>query len=344
VLPGFRSRGPRLIVHAEPVESETSMSAIFGPVPSRRLGLSLGIDVIAAKTCSYDCVYCESGRTTHLSVERKPFVPPGDVLDELEAFFKAHPGGAEALTFSSAGEPTLYEPLGELLAAIKRRFANLPLVVLTNGSLLWDPRVRRDLLAADRVVPTLSTLDREGFKRLHRPHPSLDIEAVSQGIKAFRTEYKGELCLEVMLVRGYNDDPAQWAALSRFIDSARPDRVELNTVARPPAEPCARALSLDQMEHALEFFPKPITRIIGRFAAEGMSESEAGLADRVLELAARRPCTPGEMAASLRVSSGALEATLAKLEEDRKLIRSFFNGEEYLRLPTAEGGESGRIS
>ncbi len=310
------------------------MSAIFGPVPSRRLGLSLGIDVIPAKTCSYDCVYCESGRTTCLSVQRKPFVSPDDVLRDLEAFFKAHPNGAEVLTFSSAGEPTLYEPLGELLGAVKRRFPKLPLVVLTNGSLLGDSEVRRDLLSADRVVPTVSTLDRESFRRLHRPHPGLDVADISEGIKAFRRDYKGRLYLEVMLVGGYNDDPAQWMELRRFVDQVRPDRVELNTVARPPSDPLARALSPERMEYALDFFPKCKTRIIGRFGAAGIAESDACLAERVVELVRRRPCTLPEMAASLRVSPETLGKALGDLEKERKLIRSFFNGEEYLRTPS----------
>ena len=151
------------------------MATIFGPVPSRRLGRSLGIDVIPPKTCSYDCVYCESGPTTHLTVKRQAFVDPDQVIRDLLAYFQEYPDSADVLTFSSAGEPTLYEPLGELIREVKRHLRSLPLVVLTNGSLLWDAKVREALSAADRVVPSLDAVTKEVFQSLNRPHPSLDL-------------------------------------------------------------------------------------------------------------------------------------------------------------------------
>ena len=219
------------------------MTTIFGPVPSRRLGRSLGIDVIPPKTCSYDCVYCESGPTTHLTVKRQAFIEPERVIQDLLAYFQEHPGGADVLTFSSAGEPTLYEPLGELIREIKRQFRSLPLVVLTNGSLLWDAAVRQALLAADRVVPSLDAVTETVFRNLNRPHPGLDLAVILEGLKAFRRDYRGQFHLEIMLVAGFNDEPEELKKMRPLIDLLNPDRVELNTVVRPPAEPGCRGLS-----------------------------------------------------------------------------------------------------
>jgi len=212
-----------------------SMKHIFGPVPSRRLGRSLGIDVIAPKTCTFDCLYCESGRTTVLSLQRQHFVEPDEVLHELETYFREQPQGADVLTFSSAGEPTLYLGLGVLLEAVKRRFRHLPVVVLTNGSLLWDPVIRRELSLADRVVPSLDAVDKDVFARLNRPHQGLELEAIIEGLSAFRRDYRGQFHLEVMLVAGINDAQEHLRALARVAETLRPDRLELNTVVRPPA-------------------------------------------------------------------------------------------------------------
>ncbi len=308
------------------------MSTIFGPVPSRRLGRSLGIDVIPAKTCSYDCVYCESGRTTHLSLQRKAFVPPEEVLKELEAYFAAHPGGADVLTFSSAGEPTLYEPLEELLRAIKRRFTSLPLVVLTNGSLLWDPKVRKALASADRVAPTLDAVSPEIFQRVNRPHPGLSLESILEGLGAFRREYGGRLHIEVVLVAGMNDQEEELRRIVRAIEKIHPDRIELNTVVRPPADPDVEGLSTERMQAASRFFPSERTQVIGVFRPCSRAAGDPHLDGRILEMVRRRPCTEIEMAASLGVAPEDLDRVLAKLERESRLARHIFRGQEYLCL------------
>ncbi len=163
----------------------TYMSSIFGPVPSRRLGRSLGIDVIPPKTCSFDCIYCESGPTTRLSVTGENFVDPSEILAELSAFFRLHPEATDVLTLSGAGEPTLYAGLGELIAAVKKTYPRFPLIVLTNGSLLWAPEVRRRLLKADRVVPSLDAVTPAVFRNINRPHPSLELRADHRGNAGF---------------------------------------------------------------------------------------------------------------------------------------------------------------
>ena len=306
------------------------MTTIFGPVPSRRLGRSLGIDVILPKTCSYDCVYCESGPTTHLTVKRQAFVDPDQVVQDLLAYFRDFPDSADVLTFSSAGEPTLYEPLGELILEIKKHFQTLPLVVLTNGSLLWDAKVREALLAADRVVPSLDAVTEEVFRSLNRPHPSLDLGVILEGLKAFRKDYRGQFHLEVMLVSGFNDHSEELRKLNVISECLHPDQVELNTVVRPPADPCCRGLSSAEMEAAREFFPAGRTQIIGCFKGFRGLERDINIEQRVLDVVNRRPCTVEEMAASLSVPPEDLHRTLDDLLARERIARYVFEGLEYI--------------
>lgn len=306
------------------------MSYLFGPVPSRRLGRSLGIDVIPAKTCSFDCIYCESGPTTHLSMKREEFADPSAVLRELDQFFRQFPNGADALTFSSAGEPTLYACMGELIAGIKANHPECPLIVLTNGSLLWDPGVRADLLKADRVVPSLDAVTPEIFRLINRPHPAVDLSAVIEGIRAFRREYKGELHLEIMLAAGVNDSPAELQALAHAAGTLGADRIELNTVVRPPARSGTKGLARELMERAASYFPCERTGIIGAFSTSAGHAAEDNLGSRILQTIERRPCTISELAASLGVSESRLESESRKLEERGKLALRTFDGRQFL--------------
>ena len=309
------------------------MKTIFGPVPSRRLGRSLGIDVIPPKTCSYDCVYCESGSTTHLTLKRQVFVNPDQVIHELEDYFRTYPGGADVLTFSSAGEPTLYEPLGELLRTIKKRFSSIPLIVLTNGSLLWDPAVCQDLLIADRVVPSLDAVTPDIFQRVNHPHPALDLAAIVEGIGDFRRRYRGQLHLEVVLVSDVNDHTEELKKIAQAIDRIAPDQIELNTVVRPPAYPGVSGLSMESMQKASAFFPAAKTQIIGQFQASPCAAKNSALDERVLELVRRRPCTAAEMAACLGVEMEQLKGTLGCLLAGNRIARYLFNDREYLCIP-----------
>jgi wyosine [tRNA(Phe)-imidazoG37] synthetase (radical SAM superfamily) len=315
-----------------PPSSSLSMRTIFGPVPSRRLGRSLGIDVIPPKSCSYDCIYCESGRTTHLSIERQLFVPPEQVLGELDRYFQEHSRGADVLTFSSAGEPTLYLGLGDLLKAIKQRFPHLPLVVLTNGSLLWDPQVRKELHLADRVVPSLDAASEEVFSKINRPHHSLELARVIEGIHSLGRDCPGRFHLEVMLVAGLNDDEEHLRALARTAESLNPDRIELNTVVRPPACSGVLGLSRQQMQVAAGWFSPERTEIIGEFRSHAHGEPGSDLATRILELLRRRPCTSEQMGESLAVSHEALEKRLAKLEREGAVRVDVFAGRRFFRL------------
>jgi wyosine [tRNA(Phe)-imidazoG37] synthetase (radical SAM superfamily) len=305
------------------------MGVLFGPVASRRLGRSLGIDVVAPKTCTYDCVYCESGRTDRLSLKRLKFVEPAAVLEALEDYFCREGATADALTFSSAGEPTLYEGLGELIPAIKEHFPSLPLTVLTNGSLLWDTAVRRELRAADRVVPSLDAVTDTTFRRVNRPHPELELARVLEGLVAFRREYAGEYHLEVLLVAGVNDHPDELGKFRPVIERIRPDRVELNTVVRPPAEKGVRGLSRSQLEEAARFFPSAFTRLIASFDGPPRVRASRRLEKRLVELLQRRPSTAEDLAASLEVSREDVTAALGRLEKNACIRCVQFSGRSF---------------
>ncbi len=309
------------------------MKSIFGPVPSRRLGRSLGIDVIPAKTCSFDCIYCESGPTTCLSVTRKNFIDCSEVLEELGAFTRKNPNGADCFTFSSAGEPTLYDPMGELISAIKKAYPQIPLIVLTNGSLLWKPEVRQGLLKADRVVPSIDAVTAAVFHKINRPHPSLEIGRIIEGIRAFRKEYKGQLHIEALFARGINDGPEELSAMAAVIASIAPDRVELNTVVRPPAHEGTRGLTGEEMTRVAGFFSSLHVEIIGTFQSQGQTGTDRDLEQRIVETVERRPCTVAELAASLGVSVARVEQESERLGKQGKVSRVSFGGKSYISGP-----------
>ena len=306
------------------------MSSIFGPVPSRRLGRSLGIDVIPPKTCSFDCIYCESGPTTRLSVTRENFADPSEILAELSAFLRLYPNATDVLTLSSAGEPTLYTGLGELIAAVKKTYPRFPLIVLTNGSLLWEPEVRRCLLKADRVVPSLDAVTATVFRNINRPHPSLEPEQIIEGMRAFRMEYKGQLHVEIALVSGVNDSPEELSALAQVIESIKPDKIELNTVVRPPALTGTRGLTDARMAWAVSFFSSLNAEIVGVFEADKQGGGEEQMRLRIIETVERRPCTVAELAASLGVPKKRVEQESRRLQKQGKLNKICFDGKLFL--------------
>ena len=211
---------------------------VYGPVPSRRLGRSLGVNPIPLKTCNYSCVYCQLGRTLHLINERQEFFPKEDILDEIIEAVSLNRDKIDFITFVGEGEPTLNINLGWLIEMAKSK-TGLPVAVITNGALLYDKGVREDLSKADVVLPSLDTVFEETFKRLNRPHKSITIDKVIDGQIRFREIYKGQIWLEIMLVKGLNDSEKELTGLARALKKIMPDRVYINVPIRPPAEPWA---------------------------------------------------------------------------------------------------------
>jgi wyosine [tRNA(Phe)-imidazoG37] synthetase (radical SAM superfamily) len=272
------------------------MNCVFGPVPSRRLGRSLGVDLVPFKTCTYDCIYCQLGRTTHKTVEPVRWIPVDDVLEEVKARLESAP---DYITLGGSGEPTLYEGLGELVEGIKR-LTPIPLAVLTNGSLLWRADVRASLLPADVVIPSLDAGDDSLFQAVNRPHEDLRFELVVQGMIDFRQEYRGRYWLEVLLLAGYTGYAREVRRIAQHLKGIRPDRIHLNTVVRPPAEPFAEAVPRDRLEALCRLFGPDAEVVAEPAYCEETGSSDADEA-QVMDMIRRRPCSSEDIAQGLRL-------------------------------------------
>jgi wyosine [tRNA(Phe)-imidazoG37] synthetase (radical SAM superfamily) len=185
-----------------------SFRNLYGPVPSRRLGRSLGIDLVPSKICTYDCVYCQIGRATVKTLLRKEHIPKEDVLDEVKAFLLEKDSSFDHFSLSGSGEPTLHSEIRFIIEGIKA-LSSVPVAVITNGSLLYDEKVREDLLQADIVLPSLDAVSYEVFMKINRPHPAISAEKVIEGMVAFRKTYKGKIWLEILFCKGVNDSPEE---------------------------------------------------------------------------------------------------------------------------------------
>jgi len=228
------------------------MKTVFGPVPSRRLGKSLGIDPILLKTCNWNCVYCQLGRTRPLTNERREYIPRRQILAEVDQALSAHrPGEIDWVTFVGSGEPTLHSGLGYLIRAVKAR-TDMPVAVITNGSLMSDAMVRGELLAADAVMPSLDAGDPILFRKVNRPWPSLKFDAHARGLAQFREIYTGHLWVEVMLVGGLNDTEQALTGIAAALRRIHPDRVDLTIPERPPAESWVRMPDEAGLQRALD--------------------------------------------------------------------------------------------
>jgi len=258
---------------------------VYGPVPSRRLGRSLGVSPIPPKTCSYTCVYCQLGRTNHLQIERESFYPREDILAEIVA--RGQETNPDYLTFVGDGEPTLSSDLGWLIDQSSEKL-HLPAAVITNGSLLFCEDVRRDLLGADVVVPTLDAGNEKVFRAVNRPHGDITFDSMLQGLISFRQEYTGQMWLEVMLVKGLNDTREELTSIRGAIDKIEPDRVYILTPIRPPAESWVKQSDPETILRAQE--------IIGHATAiAGLESGEFGLREfqdakqAIIEIGSRHP-------------------------------------------------------
>ena len=212
------------------------MRYVFGPVPSRRLGRSLGIDTIPIKTCNWNCVYCQLGRTRPVTNSRQEYYPVKEILAEVrEALDDGREEKIDWVTFVGSGEPLLHSKIGWLIRQVKR-MTSLPVAVITNGALFYQPEVRREVVAADAVLPSLDAGTVELYRRINRPHPEVTFRQLVNGLISFREEYWGKLWVEVMLVRGLNDTPQALWDLAALLQKINPDAVHINLPTRPPAE------------------------------------------------------------------------------------------------------------
>ncbi len=265
---------------------------LFGPVRSRRLGLSLGIDTVPNKTCTFNCVYCQLGRTTYQTILREEYVPANEVMTELADFLE-YDGRADYVTFSGSGEPTLHRKLGEMIVRAKR-LTNIPVAVLTCSALMYDAQVRHELAQADVILPSLDAASPRTFYAVNRPHGRLYLAEIINGLRQFRAEFSGKIWLEIMLVKGVNDEEEEIALLRRAIAEIQPDKVHLNTVVRPPAEDEAQALSDEELRAVQARLGPPAEVIAERWTAARLS-LDSRLISEAVNLIARHPMTLEEI-------------------------------------------------
>ena len=301
---------------------------VYGPVPSRRLGRSLGVSPIPPKTCTYSCVYCQLGRTTHLQVQRRSFFRKEAVLAEIAAALNS--ADTDFITFAGDGEPTLSADLGWLIRQCRKRFPK-PVAVITNGSLLFRADVRYDLAAADIVLPSIDAGDDILFRCVNRPHGQLDFQTVRRGLTRFRRDFAGELWLEVMLVAGLNDTDEALYSIRDMVEPVQPHQIYIMTPTRPPAEAWVKSASPERLFRArmlLGHAEALFQHETGPFGWKALPNAKAAL----LSIGFRHPLRMKQARQIERAFSE--PGTVAEMLKNHQLIRVAYRGDDYL-LPAS---------
>jgi wyosine [tRNA(Phe)-imidazoG37] synthetase (radical SAM superfamily) len=314
-------------VEGEDTAAERQMKYTYGPVASRRLGLSLGVDLVPKKICTYDCIYCQIGRPTLQTIERKEYVSARTILRDVEQSLREWGKKIDHIAISGSGEPCLNSAIGKVIQGIKK-LTNIPVAVITNSSLLYLEEVRKALLSADVVMPSLDAVTPSVFQTINRPLPSLEIEQIIQGLAAFRKVYKGQIWLEILLCRGVNDAEEEIERLREAIGIIRPDKVQLNTVVRPGVEDYAAALSADRMEEIKNALGAD-AEIIAEFEGDRHRMPAEHVEEQVIRIIQRRPETPDDLAKVLGRNDLEVAKILDKLVKEGKIKYRVFNQRVY---------------
>ncbi|MBL7183402.1 MAG: radical SAM protein [Anaerolineae bacterium] len=318
------------------------MNYVYGPVPSRRLGQSLGVDPIPFKTCNYNCVYCQLGRTTPLTNERRDFFPREGILAQVRDALERHqPGQIDYVTFIGQGEPTLCASLGWLIRQVKA-LTDIPVAVLTNGALLFQAEVREELAAADVVMPTLDAANQEAFRQINRPWPRFRIAEIIEGMAAFQRMFKGQLWMEVMLVKGLNDDEVTLLGIRDALARIRPDRVQINVPIRPPAEPWVEIPDDGAVERVTAILGEA-TEVVAPYEGHFDLSGFADVAEAILAIIRRHPMRQRRLVETLDGwAPGEVEETLARLESSGQAQKHVYRSEIFWEYADRVFGE-GRV-
>ena len=304
------------------------MKYIFGPVPSRRLGLSLGIDLLGKKHCNLSCVYCELGRTLNYTSKRKVYVSTGDVLTELDNFFESG-GRADVLTFSGNGEPTLALNLGEIIDAVKQKY-DIQTALITNSILFYDKVLRQEAAKVDIVLPSLDAGSEDVFKKINRPHKDVEFEKVIQGLIDFSKEYTGRILLEVLIVKGINDSDESLMKIRKIIDKMdNVEEIQMNTVVRLKAEEYADPVDESMLKHAVEIMGER-AKIIGKFKGPVIrAVDNAG--KTILDIVRLRPVTIEELEEVTGFKKVVIIKETGLMEEKGLITRTKHGNNEYYK-------------
>ena len=298
--------------------SSNDFKYLYGPVPSRRLGRSLGIDLVPFKTCTYDCIYCQLGRTTNKTIERREYTPVKEILNELK--IKLSTGDSpDYISIAGSGEPTLHSYIGELIGMIKN-MTTIPVAVLTNGSLLYQPEVRAALMRADLVIPSLDAGDETMFRYVNRPHDGVSFGNMVNGLIGFTDDFPGQVWLEVLLVSGVTGmaaDVKKIAVLAKLIGA---NRVQLNTVCRPAAEEYACAVEKNQMKNLASLFTGEVDIINDDESVDlSVTAAKDTANEEIVSLLARRPCTLTGICSGLGLHPHNATKKLQKLADEKRI-------------------------
>ena len=292
---------------------------LFGPVPSRRLGMSLGVDLVPKKVCSLNCVYCEVGKTTLLTTNRKEYINYNEITDELLNYFKNNPD-PDYITFSGYGEPTLNIRIGDIIHFIKRKKPGIPVAVLTNGTLLYDKKVREELMKVDVILPSLDAATEKVFRKINRPQKALKLNEYLQGLIDFRNEFSGKIWLEVFILPGYNDSLEELKELKKIIMRIRPDSVQLNTLDRPGTKENLRGATQAELQKIIDFWKMDNAEIISAVTERKDIQSyRKDTEAAIMETIARRPCTPDDLTKILGLHINEINKYLDVLEAEDKI-------------------------
>lgn len=305
---------------------------VFGPVPSRRLGVSLGIDVIPFKTCSFNCAYCECGLTTNLTIGRKSFFDYKDILDEIIDFMENN-DAPDYITYSGSGEPTLYKDFGILTKKIKEKYPDQKIALLTNSSLFYLKEVREEASLCDLVLPSLDAASNLEFLKLDRPHHSLKLDKIIDGLIEFRKNYSGLIYLEIFFAKGINDTENNINALYKTLKKINPDKIQLNTLDRPPAENFVKPVSKEFLQELVEKWNDLDVEIISRFKSRKEIRSyNNNIEDLIIETIHRRPVTLNDLATITGLPIVEINKYLDVLEKEKVIQSKIINNNVFITI------------
>jgi len=301
-----------LKLYVDEIKVAEKKKYVYGPVPSRRLGRSLGVDVVPFKVCTLDCIYCQLGKTSQKTTERKEYVPPEEVLAELRERL-AQGLQADFITISGSGEPTLNSRLGEIIDGIKK-ITDIPVAILTNGTLLYRQDVRTDCAKADVVLPSLDAGDRPTFEEINRPHKHISIENLISGLCVFRNEFNGQIWLEVFLIERLNTDSKQIAKIKNAIKRIRPDKVQLNTAVRPTIYAGIKKVPIKRLKTIASSLGRKC-EIVADFSPRLHGREVEGKAEDLLSMLKRRPCSINDICSGLGIACNEASKYIAQFQE-----------------------------
>jgi wyosine [tRNA(Phe)-imidazoG37] synthetase (radical SAM superfamily) len=305
---------------------------LYGPVPSRRLGRSLGIDLVPHKICTYDCIYCQIGKATQQTLVRKEYVPVREVIEEADRFLREETSSIDYLSLSGSGEPTLNSQIRQVIEGVKK-ITSIPIAVITNGSLFSLEEVRQDLMDADAVLPSLDAVSSEAFIRMNRPPEGFSVESVVDGLVQFRKVYAGKIWLEILFCKGINDNQEELAKMKDAIDRIQPDQIHINTVVRPPSERWAAPLSRKEMETIQAFFGERAV-IITEFDRHPLALAEKNIREEILNILRRRPLSLDDLSMGMGVEEVALDGYLRALMKEGMIQARKLGDSVYYEIST----------